>query len=1617
MSAAVRNWREVFEALRDEVSPAEQPLLATFTRELLDRDGAAPLAEHGRGYSGAMTLAAFRFLAQPSSGSPRVRVVRPEAAAPSGVLQPYIVETVMRDRPFIVDTIHESLRHAGCAVRRLLHPVMAVVRDARGGALAIGPADMRGHNESFVHVEVEYVPDAQQLASLLRERLAAVVLATDDYAAMRARTVALVEELRTRSLPPPWNANADEIAAFLRWLGEKNFVFLGYREYTFAGTGAQCTAAVRRGSGLGILRNEDRSAYTRPRSLLEVLQRRLNEPPLLLISKTNTESPIHRSGHMDYIGVKDVDERGAVVGERRLLGLFTSKAYAEEPAEVPILRRKLADILAAEGALDESYTYKSIVSVFNSIPKLALSSATAPELRTEIRRILAAQGRDEVTLLCRPDALARGVFIAVMLPRRRFSDELQRRIATCLTEALAAVVLEQHVVLHEGDQARLHYYLATPPDPFRTVTPDEVRLRLAELMRTWDDRLGDLLAGQFPPERARQLVDRYVRAFSDAYKAGVDIAAALADIRCIEALAATHTPQIDLVNERSSPRFTALKLYLAEAELVLSDFLPVLENLGLRVFAEDFLSVAVEGIGNVRIHTFLVQDGAGARLDVAHAAPLLIPALLMVQAGQLANDPLNGLILAAGLPGQAVDALRTYVHHGVQIGSAPTRAALIRALLGAAPSARLLWEYFAAKFDPRAAGTPSERASRLLPEIERRFLESLDAVRSVAEDRMLRALLSAVTATVRTNFFRSEEEPHAASVAAGTAPGGAAPAPAIAVKLACERIPHMPRPHPLFEVYVHAPHVEALHLRGAKVARGGIRLSDRPDDFRTEILDLLKTQMVKNAVIVPAGSKGGFVPTPRSGTTDGANPTVAAYRTFISALLDITDNIVAGEVVPPAQTLAYDDRDPYLVVAADKGTATFSDVANAIAARYRFWLGDAFASGGTHGYDHKKEGITARGAWECVRRHFREMKRDADRERLTVIGIGDMSGDVFGNGLLLSRRLCLRAAFNHAHIFLDPEPDPLRSFAERERLFRLPRSSWSDYDTRVISAGGGVFPRAAKTVPLSAPVQVMLGIEAASATGEEVVRAILRMDADLLWNGGIGTYVKASTETHADVGDGANDAVRVNGTELRVRVVAEGGNLGFTQRGRVEYALRGGRINTDAIDNSAGVDMSDHEVNLKIALAAAVEQQHLAVGERNQLLLELTPEVTRRVLAHNGRQARILGLDQLASQTHIDVFRELMSQLESEAMLDRQLEALPDRAALRGRRGGFLGLTRPELATVLGYTKLWLQRHLLASALPDDAFFDSYLDAYFPDAIRRRCAESIHRHRLRREIIAVELANAIIDAMGTVFVTRVVRDTGADAVAVVRAWALAAAATDVRGDWTAIATGAAALPLAAEIGCCQTLQDAMERATKWLLATPVSDRPTTESATTLHTAIVELRTLLPAVLPAVARAQWADTIEELTNLGTPPALAERVTTLDRTAELFEVQHVADALGSPRTRAAVAYFRAGDIVDLDWIRSSLAGLPAADRWERRALEGLSEGLIFARRHLTCAVLRGGAEDEPVDRCMQRYAERHREQLDRLRAVIGDLKSANRPTLAGLLVAMRELGRLAGRGEAG
>jgi glutamate dehydrogenase len=1565
------------------------PILV-FGRLLFARAGAAYAEELGEEERVALVASAFGFF-EHRTAPVRCRVWTPTFAADGWDSAYTIVETHLTDRPFIVDTIRECLKQQGAVIRHLLHPLLAVERDAEGRLLRIGPAASAAQRESFVHCAIERIPEAdhRRLARLLEERLQDVCLVTDDYRAMVDRVEAVsreLEALRPR-VPEERRSEIDEAREFLDWLRRGGFVFLGARSYTLTREGGRLALEVDRGSGLGLLRKEERSTYARRRFLDEIppgAAERITGGPLLLITRTTAESPVHRRARMDYIGVKRLDAAGAVAGEHRFLGLFTSKAYAEESAKMPILREKLRRILAEEQVIEGSHDYKEIVAIFNSMPKTELLTLSVEELRADIRKIQSIQRTEDVHVSLRPDDLGRGLAVMVIVPKERFSAEMRREVQQLLERRVGGTVIDYQLALGEGDQARLHFFLATP-DAVPAVRAADLEAEIAERVRSWDDRLRERLRALFRGPRSRELAERYTALFTSEYKAATAIPAAVNDIRHLEELFRTGRPQIDLSNPVGSEdeRSTLLKIYLRGESLVLSDFLPVLENFGLRVFAEDAVRLERDG-EPIFLHRFRVQTQAGERLDVRSVAPRLAPALLEIRDGRAESDPLNRLIVEAGLSWREVDVLRTYRNLAFQLRSAPSREALTEVLVRHPDAARALFDLFAARFDPALSGRDDAvRAAR------ERFAASLERVETSGEDRMLRNFLALVEATLRTNYYR---------------PLRASP-PYLSLKLHSQAIPFLPKPRPLFEVYVHSARMEGVHLRGGKVARGGIRYSDRHDDFRTEILGLMKTQMVKNAVIVPVGSKGGFiVKTPRPGT-DGGREVEEAYATLIRGLLDLTDNYSGSGIVAPEGVVRYDDDDPYLVVAADKGTATFSDLANAIAREYGFWLGDAFASGGSHGYDHKKEGITARGAWECVKRHFREAGKDIEAQGVTVVGIGDMSGDVFGNGMLQSRKILLRAAFDHRHVFLDPNPDPERSYRERERLFRLPRSSWDDYDRGAMSPGAMVVARTAKAVRLTPEVREMLGVEAQTLDGEGLVRAVLEMETDLLFNGGIGTYVRASTESDVEVGDPANDHVRVPANRLRAKVVAEGGNLGFTQRARIEYALRGGRINTDAIDNSGGVDLSDHEVNLKILFQPLLDCGELSRLQRDRLLERVKPEVIARVLGHNASQSLLLSLDQLRSRSRLVEFRDHLADLEQEGLLDRSLEHLPDREALRSRRSTFLGLTRPELAVISAYSKLSLQRKLVASPWIDDPYLERYLFGYFPEAIRERFPEAVRNHRLRREIVALELTNAVIDRMGAAFPHRMRRDTGVDPATAVAAWCVVVGSTEADRVFDALAESPA--PIATVYESLLQWERAVESAAKLVVAVgPIGS---------IAERIDRWRGPVAAIAELQATAAAADSAAELRRLeeaGLPSGLARAMVGLGRLRTNLEIVRIAEEWAGEIADAALAYEGVGALVDLVGLERWLESIPGEDRWEKRAAEGLREDVAAVRRQMTLEVLR--RPEATVAERVAAYAAAHEASLARVRALGEDLRSARRASLAGMIVAVRELRRLADRG---
>ncbi len=1561
----------------------------------------------------AMTEGAYRFLRRSRPEQVNVEVVNPDEEGWSAPVT--VIRAEVGDRPFIVDTIREYLAAESLAILHYLYPTFHVERDAAGELVAVGAAEEEGVDprtlEALDHIEIPRVHEPERREEIRAEvarRLAHVVAATDDFSAMLEqldRTAAQVADYGARF--PERADEYAEIVDLLGWLRDGNFVFLGYRGYDLRGEGDAQSVAIEPGSGLGILRDVGSSTYREPVPISTLpgdLRTRVAAGPLLIVTKANAESTVHRRARMDYVGVKKLDADARVVGESRFLGLFTSQAYSQSPAEIPILRRKVQRILETAEARPGSHDYKEILTILATLPKEELFQASVDDVRAAVDTVLSSLFADEVTVSLRPDPLRGGIGVMAILPRGRYSAEARQRVQDLLVRRFGGPLLSFHLAMGEGDQARLHFYLSAS-DAARTAADAAViEAEIASVVRSWQDRLGEILAEGRDPEEARRLAESYGAGLGGEYRAANVPAAAAQDLLNLEAMlsggetAALHLRQ-PLAGEVAPPASTFLKLYLRDEPLVLSDFMPILEDAGVRVLEVDTFAVRAPGLPPMYVYSFAVQTRDGEPIP-GELAGILAEELLASHRGDAPKDAFNALVLGAGLRWREVDVLRTYANYASQIGAVPSRLAPVRALMAYPSVARHLFELFCVQHDPARHDEPGRGE-----DLRAALAHELEAVTSLADDRALRRLLSLIEATVRTNYFR-----HGAADPTGRSGG----VPYLSIKVRCADVEELKKSGLLYEVYVHSARMEGIHLRGAPVSRGGIRWSDRPDDFRTEILGLVTTQVVKNATIVPSGSKGGFI-TKRNPADRDAQMAEAAdqYRTLIRGLLDITDNFVEGRVAPAPGVVRRDGDDPYLVVAADKGTAHLSDVANAVAAEYGFWLGDAFASGGSHGYDHKEEGITARGAWECVKRHFREMGKDIQKEPFTVVGVGDMSGDVFGNGMLLSRRIRLLAAFDHRHIFLDPDPDPETSFRERERMFALPRSSWEDYDRSLLSPGGMIVPRASKEVVLSAEVRTALGIAdgVERLDGEALIRAVLTAPAELLWNGGIGTYVKDREETHADVGDTSNDPVRVNADELRCKVVGEGGNLGFTQRGRIAFALRGGRLNTDALDNSGGVDMSDHEVNLKILLNRSVADGDLSLDGRNRLLESMTDEVSELVLRNNIGQSLAVALDERRSKEALDDFAALVIQLEHDRRLNRAHEGIPDADTFQERARARAGLTRPTLSVLLAHAKLQAKTLVLGSPIPDEPVAAPYLAGYFPAAaVESAGPERLAAHQLRREIITTELVNELVNLMGASFLHRVARDTGRAIPEVVRAWLAAsriAGAPELRADLERLE---GRYPTETVYRWLAGLARVLEATTHWILA-HVDPRRSEDVAEEGRDGLAKLRGSFARVVSGEDRALFLARLGELQDLGVERTLGERLITLRFLPQLLEILLLSRSAATEELQTARAYYAVAERFAIGRLREGIRAAANEDPWEKRWAAALADDVTRAQRAIALSVL-GAAPDGDMDGAMDAVELARHDAVRAYRAFLSELRPGEAVPLAAYALAVRHLKAAAG-----
>ena len=1516
---------------------------------------------------------------RPASG-PAIRIVMATGAEPASAVQ-----VINRDMPFLVASVTMELRRQGLRPQLVAHPVFPVLRDAGGTLQALGEP---GSPESWIHVEIDPVDDTAQAAEIeqgLRTVLADLYAAVDDWAAMQGKVTEALGNLAGAAKAVPLD-DLDESRAFLHWLAENHFTLLGYREYDrIAEAGRPVLRAVA-GSGLGILR--DGPAAER----FEDLQAARVDPVapgLLVLAKSGARSTVHRPGQLDQVSVHRFDPHGVLIGERRFLGLYTSNTYHANLADIPVLRRKEAQVFERSGLSAQGHAGKSLAAILASLPRDELLQIDPESLYDTAMGILRLGERSRTRMFVRRDAYGRFYSCLVYLPREAYNTELRLKFQAILRQAFGGIDVDFNVELSEAALARVHLLVRT--DPERPVTPDiaAVEARIIAASRRWEDRVLEAAARAHGAAMAGAMRRELVLPLPAAYREEVPVEQAVADYEVSASLRAISPLALSLYtpdgNGRQSLR---LRLYRLDEPVSLTTSLPMLENMGARVLDERSYVIERHALPVVHIHDFGLSHAYGD-IDLARIKPLFEETLMRAWNRSVENDGLNRLTLAAMLSCDEIVMLRLFAKYLKQAGFPFSQGYIEQILAAHAGITRDLVAYFHARFDP---ALPGDRRI-VMDDCVARIEQGIDAVVHADEDRVLRHLLAVMQATLRTNYYQRK--------------------PYLSVKFESARVPDLPQPRPLYEIFVYSPRVEGIHLRGGKVARGGLRWSDRSEDFRTEVLGLVKAQMVKNAVIVPVGSKGGFVlkAAPPATERDAfLAEGVECYKTFLRGLLDITDNLVKGRIVVRDQVVRHDGDDPYLVVAADKGTATFSDYANSVSQEYGHWLGDAFASGGSVGYDHKKMGITARGAWESVKRHFRESGVDTQTTDFTVVGVGDMSGDVFGNGMLLSKHIRLVAAFDHRHIFLDPDPDAAASFAERQRLFALPRSSWEDYDPSLISPGGGVFPRTAKRIGLSPEVRAVLDVSAEEMTPQALMSAILKAPVDLFYNGGIGTYVKAGTQSHASVGDRANDAIRVDGRDLRCKVVAEGGNLGFTQLGRIEYALNGGRINTDAIDNSAGVDCSDHEVNIKILLNLVADSEALPDDERNALLARMTDEVGRMVLADNYFQTQSLAVSGQRGEKMLDAQGRYIRHLEKAGRLNRAVEFLPGDEELVERKSRHIGLVSPERAVLLSYSKMELYDQLLASELVDDDYLVPTLTGYFPRVLGVRYSEAMKRHPLRREIIATVLANGTVNRSGSVFIHRMREETGASGPEVVRAYMLA---TEVLGLGRLLAE----IDGLDHVVSARTQADLLTdvgrlslRAVLWFLRRAGAAQPIAEVVDFFAPGVAVVRQKLDNLLAPDELAAVQASERRLTDAGVPAAIAGQVARLDPLYAVLDIVDLANEADRSVELVAAIYYALAGRLETVWIARQVGSLPSDTHWQIMARAAMRDDIGALQRQVTLGALRHAPEARDLDAVLADWSAYHAKTLARIGEVLGDLRAARDTDLAMLSVLLRELRQL-------
>ena len=1550
------------------------------------------------------TLSLWSSLNEHTDETPIIHVFNPSVSKNGWKSSHTIIEVIVKDMPFLVDSIRIALNRLGLSPHLMLNSPLKLVRGENKNIIELASNVDTTINATSVEttffIEIDRQSTKEELETIKDELLSVVkdiTLTVNDWQPMLDRFHAVIDTTKKSKLPGSKKSKEDTVE-FLLWMANNNFTLMGYRSYDVTAVQGDIELEANMSTSLGLMKNSSETTIRLLSSLNESGREVALGDSHLILTKSNSRSRVHRPAQLDYIGIKRFDNKGNVIGEDRFIGLFGSAYYTNSALNLPLIKSKVKDVCDSSGFAKGTHAYKTLINILETYPRDEILQSNNNELLQNVLGILQMQERDYCGLFVRRDVFNRFYSCMVYVPRERYNTELRIQTQGLLQEAFGSdEEVEFTTYFSESVQARTHYIVkvkSTKAD----INVKEIEKNLNEAARSWDDRLVSALVENKGEVAAKSLSRKYVH-FPQAYKDEVLPGSAIVDIEKLERVNFANGLEMlfyQPLEEKKDSRFVKLKLFHKGDPLHLSDVLPILENFGLRVIGESPYAIKTSDGENYWILDFSMLINGESDFNVRTVSTLFQEAFAKVWQGDLEDDGFNRLVLGAGLEGRRVSILRAFAKYERQIGGRFSQSYIEDTFARYPSIAQLLINLFIQRFDPHNKSTESAKNkahTKLLDSIE----SSLDNVANLDDDRIIRRFVEMIGATIRTNYFQLDKLMGEKSY--------------ISFKMVPEKISEIPLPVPKFEIFVYSPQIEGVHLRGGKVARGGLRWSDRREDFRTEILGLVKAQQVKNTVIVPVGAKGGFVckQLPKGTRQEIFEAGKECYRTFIRALLDITDNIVNGEIVPPVDVVRLDEDDAYLVVAADKGTATFSDIANGISDEYKFWLGDAFASGGSVGYDHKAMGITAKGAWESVKRHFREMDIDCQSTDFTCIAIGDMAGDVFGNGMLLSKHICLQAAFNHMHIFIDPNPDSAKTYPERERLFNLPGCSWEDYNKELISQGGGIFSRHVKSIKLTSQIKKMLGTQKQSMSPNDLIQALLTMEVDLLWNGGIGTYVKSAKETHLEVGDRANDALRINGCELQAKVVGEGGNLGLTQLGRIEFAANGGRINTDAIDNAGGVDCSDNEVNIKILLNSLVQNGDLTVKQRNKLLYDMTEEVGDLVIEDCYRQTHSLSITAKRGVNQLKEQVRFIHDLERAGKLDRALEFIPDDEEITDRIAKGNGLTRPELAVLLAYSKMVLKEELVHEDITNNPYHNRLLISAFPEQLRNKYQDEMQQHPLRAEIIATKLANKIGNDMGFNFVNRMKEETGAAVVEIANCYTVACAVFELEDFWQKIEVLNNKISTAIQTEMLFQYRRTIRRATRWFLRHRNKGISIAESIALYQPTFAILSKKLNDFVIEGEAKEIQRVESDLIAADVPKVISQRIAQLSTIFSALDIADIAEQEGKDIDIVAHLYFKLGVRLELHWFLDQITCQSVSNHWQALARASFREELDWQQRSLTVVVLQCDCnmKAENIDDRLNAWMEVNEQSIARWQHILSDFKVGQTHEFAMFSVALREL----------